>query len=66
MLIFSQKTIWKLDNPYYYIQGKGLLENNRLTIDNFDQNPIPEIQGVAVLENDADIVASDEKPVTSR
>jgi len=49
-----------------FVQGKGLLKNNRLTIDNFDQNPIPENQDEAVLENNEDIAASDEKLVTSR
>jgi hypothetical protein len=43
-----------------------LLENNRLTIDNFDQNPMPETRGAAALENNEDIVALEEKLVTSR
>jgi len=49
-----------------FVQGKGLLENNRLTIDNFDQNPMPENRRATAFEDNEDIVASDEKLITSR
>ena len=49
-----------------FVQGKGLLENNRLTIDNFDKNPMPQNHGTPNLENNEDILAFDEKLVDSR